>query len=166
MYEYTNGLKASASYLAVVSLYEFTSCFIFIAVPFLSVNPSAFPEEVKSAQTTIKLIEAARYQLRCSRPWQHILHWPCRTLARCYLSKFNSWPAATDPAAAFLFLNGSDWNTHRPDYHAGESPLLWVRHQHERLAEPHPSVHIPSIPDSLFFILLLCQLSLKQIFIF
>lgn len=132
-YTYKSGLKAFKFYLAVLSLDEITFCFIFIAVLFSSVNPSAFPGEVKLEQTTIKLIEAARYQLRCPRPLQHILHWPCRTLTRCYLSEFNLWPAATDPAAASLFLNGSDWNTHRTDYHAGERPLLWVRHEHNRI---------------------------------
>lgn len=155
MCTYTNGLKAFALYLAVLSLFEYTSCFIFIAVPFSSVNPGAFPKEVKSEQTAIKLIEAARYQFRCLRPWQHILHWPCRTLARCYLSKFNSWPAATDPTAASLFfLNVSDWNTHsnthRPDYHAGESLLLWVRPEHEGLAEPYPSALSPPARFTLF----------------
>lgn len=51
-----------------------------------------------------------------------ILCWPCRTLILCYLSKFNLGPAAADPASDSLFLNGSDWNTHRPDYHAGGAP--------------------------------------------
>lgn len=45
-------------------------CFIFIAILVSSFNPCAFPEELKSKQTTIKLIEAARYQLRCSHPRQ------------------------------------------------------------------------------------------------
>lgn len=46
--------------------------FIFIAVPISSFNPCAFPQELKLKQTTIKLIEAARYQLRCSHPRQQI----------------------------------------------------------------------------------------------
>lgn len=147
---------------------QYTSFFIFIALPFSSVNPSAFPEEVKLVQTTRKLIEPARYQLRCSRSGQHILHWPCRTLAWCYLSKFNSGPAATDPAAASPFMSSSDWNTHsytrRPDFHAGESPPLWVRQEHEGLAGPYPSAPVPSGPTHSFLILLLCLLSLQQIF--
>ncbi len=153
MCKYTNGLEAFSFNLEILSLYAFTSCYIFVAGPFLSVNPGAFPKEVKWEQTTIKLIEAARYQFRCLRPWQHILHWPCRTLALCYLSKFNSWPAATDPAAASLSLNSSDWsthsNTHRPDYHAGEGPPLWVRPKHEGLAGPYPPAAVSSSPDSL-----------------
>lgn len=77
---------------------------------------------MKSEQTTIKLIEAARYQLRL---WG-ILHWPCRTWAWCYLSKFNLRPAAADPAAASLceclWLKRSLRDARRPDYHAAESP--------------------------------------------
>lgn len=65
------------------------------------------------------------------------------------------------------FLNGSDWNTHSPDYHASESPLLWIRQEHDGLAGPYPSAPFPSSPDSFCFILLLPQLSLtNQIFIF
>lgn len=153
MYKYTQGIHILSCSL-VLAWIQYSSFFIFIAVPFSSVNPSAFPEEVKSVQTTIKLIEPARYQLRCLRPWQHILQWPCRTLAWCYLSKFNSGPAATDPAAASFFLSSSDWNTHsytrRTDFHAGESPLLWVRHKHKGLAGPYPSAPVPSSPDSFF----------------
>lgn len=120
--EKKNSFKSHSS---VSSLNGF-SCLVFIGVQFLSVNPGAFPEEVKSEQTTIKLIEAARYQLRCRRPLWGILHWPCRTWARCYLSKFNLWPAAADPAAAPLcecfWLKRSLRNTRGPDYHAAESP--------------------------------------------
>lgn len=112
-------------HLPVSSLFEFTSCFIFIALPFSNVNPGAFPEEVKSEQTAIKLIEAARYQLRCSRPWQHILRWPCRTLARCYLSKFNSWPAATDPTAATLSLSELLWLKHSLRHSQAWLPCWW-----------------------------------------
>lgn len=118
-------MKAFKSHLSVLSLNGFP-CFIFIGVPIWSVNPGAFPEEVKSEQTTIKLIEAARYQLRCGRPLWGILHWPCRTWARCYLSEFNLWPAAADPAAASLcerfWLKRSLRNTRGPYYHAAESP--------------------------------------------
>lgn len=64
-----NDQMYTAFYLAILSLTEFF-CFIFIAVPISSFNPCAFPEELKSTQTTIKLIDAARYQLRCSHPWQ------------------------------------------------------------------------------------------------
>lgn len=56
-------------YLALLSLTVFF-CFIFIAVPISSFNPCSFPEELKLKQTTIKLIWAARYQLRCSHPRQ------------------------------------------------------------------------------------------------
>lgn len=100
-YTYTTGIKAFKSNSSASSSDGFPY-FIFIVVPFWSVNPGAFPEEVKSEQTTIKLIEVARYQLRCGRPLRRILHWPCRTRAGCYLSKFNLWPAAADPAAASL----------------------------------------------------------------
>lgn len=152
LYKYKNTLETFPLCCSLVLVWvQYTSFFIFIAVPFSSFSPSAFPEEVKSVQTTIKLIEPARYQLRCSRPWQRILHWPCRTLAWCYLSKFNSGPAATDPSAtASLFMSSSDWNTHsytrRPDFHAVESAPLWVRHEHEGLAEPYPSASVPSSP--------------------
>lgn len=67
MYKYINRPKVFTFYLAILSfVIWYTSCFIFIAVPFSNVNPGAFPEKVKSVQTTIKLIEPARYQLRCS----------------------------------------------------------------------------------------------------
>lgn len=134
---------------------QYTSFFIFIALPFSSINLSAFPEEEKSVQTAIKLIEPARYQLRCLRPWQHILHWPCRTLAWCYLSKFNSGPAPTDPAAASLFMSGSDWNTHsctrRPDFHAGESPPTVGQTQTWRIGRTVSICSCSHQPDSFFF---------------
>lgn len=88
--------------LSWIYAYEVSFCFIFIAIPFSNVNPGAFPEDLKSEHRTIKLIEAARYQLRCSRPWQHILHWPFKTFTLCCLSKFNLWPAAIDSAAVSL----------------------------------------------------------------
>lgn len=158
MYKYIDLLKAPMlSSSPVLVWIRYTSFFIFIALPFLSVNPSAFPEEVKSVQRAIKLIEPARYQLRCSHPWQHILQWPCRTLAWCYLSKFNSGPAVSDLAAPSFFLSGSDWNTHsythRPDFHVGESPPLWVRRKHDGLAGLNPSAPIPSSNDSFSLIL-------------
>lgn len=115
-------------------------CFIFIAVPILSFNPCAFPEELKLKQTSIKLIEAARYQLCCSRPRQQnlplTLQDPYSLLpVKIQFRTSSRWPSF------WLFLNGSDWNTHRPDYHAGGAPLLWVRHRHDRLAAPPVSFH-------------------------
>lgn len=127
-------------YLTVLSLTELV-CFIFIAAPISSLNPCAFPEELKSKQTTIKLIEAARYQLRCCCPWQQN---PPLTLQDPYSVlpvKIQFYEQQPLTRLLTLFLNGSDWNTHSPDYHAGEGPLLWVGHEHDRLAAPSVSFH-------------------------
>lgn len=165
---YTTGIKAFKSHSSASSSDGFPY-FIFIGVPFWSVNPGAFPEEVKSEQTTIKLIEAARYQLRCGRPLRRILHWPCRTRAGCYLSKFNLWPAAADPAAASLcerFLI----ETLAQETLAGlitmllKVPLLWVRCEHPGLAAPYPSAPLlpPHPQPNCSLILLLGQLSFNS----
>lgn len=159
-YTYTTGTKAFKSRSAVSSLNGFP-CFIFIGVPFWSVNPAAFPEEVKSEQTTIKLIEAARYQLRCGRPLRRILRWPCRTRARCYLSKFNLWPAAADPAAASLlwvFLIETLTQKHSrawlpcwwksPCCGSDVNARDWQRRTH-LLHSPIPSPHPPPLAESL-----------------
>lgn len=119
-----------------------SSSFIFIAVPISSFNPCAFPEELKLKQTTIKLIEAARYQLRCSRPPQPNPPLSLQDLYSLLLVKIQFRTSSRWPSF-WLFLSGCDWNTPRPDYHAGGAPLLWVRHQHDRQAAA--SVSFPSL---------------------
>lgn len=96
--------------LAVLSLTEFF-CFIFIAVPISSFNPCAFPEELKSRQTTIKLIEAPRYQLRCSHPRQQN---PPLTLQDPY----SLLPVKIQ------FATSSRW----PSFWLSLSEWLWLKH--------------------------------------
>lgn len=96
--------------LAVLSLTEFF-CFIFIAVPISSFNPCAFPEELKSKQTAIKLIEAARYQLRCSHPRQQN---PPLTLQDPY----SLLPVKIQ------FATSSRW----PSFWLSLSEWLWLKH--------------------------------------
>lgn len=137
-----------------------TSCFIFIAVPFSSVNPGAFPEEVKSVQTTIKLIEVARYQLRCSRPWQHILHWPCRTLCLVLPVKIqfrtgSHWPGCCLSLFWAPLIETLTQTLTGLITMLVKAPRCGSDTKHDGLAGPYPSAPGPSSHDSIFFILLL-----------
>lgn len=97
-------------YLPALSLTEFF-CFIFIVAPISSFNPCAFPEELKSKQTTIKSIDAARYQLGCSHPRQR---YPPLTLQDPY----SLLPVKIQ------FATSSRW----PSFWLSFSECLWLKH--------------------------------------